>query len=120
MLHQFILIPVTLWLLLPPGICVCHGLGNLLPIFASETTAAPDFGPICEDAEHVPWCPEHKMTYHHASSEPFGPSLAEGLVIVLPSVLPVSSGQTTAFCPLVSTAQPADSPLYLDLCALRI
>ena len=119
MLHKFLLLPAILWLLLPPGICICHGFGNLLPWFAVEA-AGLDNGPICEDTEEPPWCPYHKMAYHSDGGVPIFHQLNGGLVGVLPAVLPGSCPIGEAVCLAAPPAHPADSPLYLDHCAFCI
>ena len=119
MLQKFLLLPVILWLLLPPGICICHGFGSLLPLFAAELGNS-DNGPICEDTEEPPWCPYHKMTYHSDSGSPPSHQLDFGLVGILPAVVPIGWPIGSAVCLAAPPALPADSPLYLNLCALLI
>ena len=118
MLHKFLLIPVTVWLLLPPGICVCQGFGNLLPFLAAKTSTV-DTGSTAEDTEHAPWCPEHKMSYL-TNGAPSAHSVDTGLVGVLPAFVADLSPHGSASQLDVPTVHPADSPLYLNLCALRI
>ncbi len=119
MFRKLLLFPVALWLLLPPGICVCRGFGNLLPVLGSEAAPSDD-APICEDSEHAPWCPVHKMTYLNDATAPPVPDLGALWADTLPVPHPsLSAGYGDASLP-APAAQPADSALYLNLCALRI
>lgn len=119
MFSKFLLIPLTMWLLLPPGICVCRGFGNLLPILATESLPSDDL-PLCEDSEHAPWCPIHKMTYLSDSNSAIDSDLAsawiETLSAIVAPILPHERGDAFP----ARAAYSADPPLYLNLCALRI
>lgn len=112
-LHRVFAVLATLYLLVPPGYCLCHGFDEWLP---SPTTNVGD-----PEDDHVPGCPARKTPYLHQAATPIpNPELtisADRVVEAPPLELGVNSAWPIDVTPLAETSEP---PLYLTLRALRI
>jgi hypothetical protein len=111
LLYRLFAVLATLYLLVPPGYCLCDGFAELLvPI--------PENQP--ED-DHAPGCPARKTPYLQQFENP-GPDLdATFLGDMVAEPLPPLAG----FCQAWETdptlgAWASEPPLYLALRALRI
>jgi hypothetical protein len=63
MLFKCLSLPAIVWLLLPPGICICRLSQPLLLPAAAATADAGTPAPGDDDGDHMPWCTARKMTY---------------------------------------------------------
>lgn len=110
-LHRLFAVLTTLYLLIPPGYCLCHGFDELLA--PSPTNQTED--------DHAPGCPARKTPYLHQFENPVpdpdmtfaGDVLAEPLP---PLASPGWSGEKSP----ALVAWVSGPPLYLALRALRI
>jgi hypothetical protein len=113
MLARLLTLPAVLWLLLPPGVCICH-----LPEQVVSRLRGQVPPPDHHDHSNCPCC--HKPDCDHPVKTPELPSHA-GLVIALavPAPAPAATLQPLTVVRPVSLPPPT-TDLYLQVCALRI
>lgn len=107
MFQTLFILLMTLRLLVPPGVCLCH-------IFESEPHTHH------EGDDHAPGCPASKMAgtpWLKESEKPHWLTLSESFPL-----LPDGDDAVAQRGPILlpPNGAPLDPPLYLCLCALRI
>ena len=114
MVARLLLLPAVLWLLLPPGVCICHLPEQLLARVRGQTPPPDD-----HDHSHCPCC--HKPDCDHPAKTPTRPLDHAGPVASLH--LPTPSLESTPVPVTVDRPvflHPPAPGLYVQLCALRI
>jgi hypothetical protein len=114
MFARLLLLPAVFWLLVPPGVCICHLPEQLLARVRGQVPPPDD-----HDHSQCPCC--HKPDCDHPSKTPTRPHDHAGPVV--PLDLPVPSLES-APVPVLEVrpvfVHPPAAGLYVQLCALRI
>ena len=117
MLRGLFCLPVFLWLLMPPGICLCHLPETILARLMPSRFPPP--APHDDEAEHPPGCTFRKLPFVEESpvdpgqfTGPLPGLLLPAVEIMLLDPLPGS--------PLPSPIDSGHAPLYLTTLALRL
>lgn len=117
-----VLVPVIVWLLLPPGICICQ-----VPYAWSNMLWGTDSAPPPEPRDqHPTWCTHDKMEAGQPE-EPLALTLAADLAgaclpnlnVPLPTLDAHSLQPRFAVWTFLDRAAPFSVPLFLDLLTLR-